>query len=69
MTQTQVKTGTPPTEPFKKKYKIQGMVVAVIMMWLDFILIYLGLNSGNSFLMATGMGVMVVAAAIICYFC
>ncbi len=71
MSQTQLQTNAPQTQtvPFKKKYKIQGMVTSVIIMWLDFIVLYIGLNSGNSTLMAGGLGIMFVAAAIVYYFC
>ena len=70
MSQTQTQTSTPQiqTVPFKKKYKTKGMVTSVIIMWLDFIVIYLGLNSGNSALVAGGMVVMFAAAAIAYYF-
>lgn len=55
-------------ESFKKKYKLQGLVTSVILMWLDFIVIYLGLINGNSALMAGGMVVMLGATAIAYYF-
>ncbi|WP_227765406.1 hypothetical protein [Zhaonella formicivorans] len=55
-------------ESFKKKYKLQGLVTSVILMWLDFIVIYLGLINGNSALMAGGMAVMLGATAIAYYF-
>ncbi|WP_227765396.1 hypothetical protein [Zhaonella formicivorans] len=71
MSQTHAQTGTSQvqkSEPFKKKYKLQGMVASVIIMWLDFIVIYLGLTNGNSSLMSFGMFIMFVAAAIAYYF-
>lgn len=71
MSQTQVQTGTSQVkqaEPFKKKYKLQGMVASVIVMWLDFIIIYVGLNNANSVLMSLGMVFMLFAAAIVYYF-
>lgn len=71
MSQTQAQTGMPQVkkpESFKKKYKLQGMVTSVAVMWLDFIIIYLGLNSGNSAMMSIGMVIMFFAAAIAYYF-
>lgn len=55
-------------DSFKKKYKLQGMVTSVILMWLDFVLIYQGLINGSSAVMATGMVVMLGATAVAYYF-
>jgi len=61
-------TRTPPpaarTQAFRKKYKAQGVIAAVLLMWLDFGLIYHGLSTSDPVAMGAGMVVMIAAVAI-----
>lgn len=53
---------------FKSRYKLHGMIAAVVVMWLDFALIYRGLVSDDPALMTAGMAVMLGGAAAAYYF-
>lgn len=55
-------------QPFKSRYKLPGMIAAVILMWLDFAWVYHGLVTGDPGTVSAGMAVMVAAAAIAYYF-
>jgi hypothetical protein len=71
MSQTDART--PPPEPlkspsFKSRYKLQGMIGAVVMMWLDFAYIYHGLITDDLGAVSAGMLVMFAAAATAYYF-
>lgn len=61
MTQTQ-------PQPFKKKYKLEGMVASVIVMWLDYGFIYNGLVNSDVTQMSIGMVIMLIGAGIAYYF-
>ena len=54
--------------PFKRRYKLQGMIAAVVLMWLDFAYIYHGLITDNAGAVSAGMAVMAAAAAVAYYF-
>jgi hypothetical protein len=54
--------------PFKSRYKLQGMIAAVVMMWLDFAYIHHGLVTGDPVTVSTGMVLMFVAVATAYYF-
>ncbi len=71
MSQSQPQTGTPQapkTQSFKKKYKLQGMLASVFVMWLDYVLIYFGLIGGEAALLSSGMVIMLVGAGMAYYF-
>jgi len=71
MSQSQPQTSTPQApqiQSFKKKYKLQGMIASVIVMWLDYALIYFGLINGEAALMSVGMVIMLVGAGLAYYF-
>jgi hypothetical protein len=53
---------------FKSRYRLQGMIAAVVMMWLDFAFIYHGLISNDPGIVSAGMIVMFAAAATAYYF-
>jgi hypothetical protein len=53
---------------FKSRYKLQGMIAAVVMMWLDFAYIYHGLITNDPGTVSAGMIVMFAAAATAYYF-
>ncbi len=59
-----------PAEPpsFKSRYKLQGMISAVVMMWLDFAYIYHGLVTDDPAAVSAGMALMLAAAATAYYF-
>lgn len=48
---------------FKSRYKLQGVIAAVVMMWLDFAYIYSGLITDDPGTVGAGMVVMFFAAA------
>ena len=54
--------------PFKSRYKLQGVIAAVVMMWLDFAYIYSGLIANDPSTVSAGMIVMFFAAATAYYF-
>jgi hypothetical protein len=56
------------TPSFKSRYKLQGMIAAVVMMWLDFAFIYHGLISNDPSIVSAGMIAMFAAAATAYYF-
>jgi hypothetical protein len=53
---------------FKSRYKMQGVIAAVVMMWLDFAYIYNGLITNDASTVSVGMIVMFFAAATAYYF-
>lgn len=53
---------------FKSRYKLQGMIAAVVMMWLDFAYIYHGLIGNDPGIVSAGMIVMFAAVATAYYF-
>jgi hypothetical protein len=55
-------------QPFARRYKLQGMIAAVVLMWLDFAYIYHGLITDDAGAVSAGMAVMAAAAAIAYYF-
>lgn len=59
-----------PVKPraFKSRYKLQGMIAAVLLMWLDFAYVYHGLVTGDLGAVSAGMIVMLGAAAVAYYF-
>jgi hypothetical protein len=59
-----------PVKPqsFKSRYKLQGMMAAVVLMWLDFAYIYHGLVTSDPGTLSAGMVVMFGAAATAYYF-
>jgi hypothetical protein len=55
-------------QSFKSRYKLQGMIAAVILMWLDFAYIHHGLVTGDPGTVSAGMVAMFAAAATAYYF-
>ena len=55
-------------QSFKSKYKLQGMIASVVVMWLDYALIHHGLVTGDIAVVGGGMLVMLAAVAIAYYF-
>jgi hypothetical protein len=55
-------------QSFKQKYKLQGMIAAVALMWADYALIHYGLTSSAPELVSAGMGLMFGAAILAYYF-
>lgn len=53
---------------FKKQYKLTGMVISVVVMWLDYFLIHQGLIANDMGIVSGGMFVMFVGAAVAYYF-
>jgi len=51
-------------QAFRKKYKTQGVIAAIALMWLDFGLIYHGLSTSDPVATAAGMIVMIAAVAV-----
>jgi hypothetical protein len=71
MSQSDAQTPQPqPVRPqsFKSRYKLQGMIAAVVAMWLDFAYIYHGLVTNDLGAVSTGMVLMFGAAATAYYF-
>lgn len=56
------------TESFKKKYKLEGMVASVIVMWVDYFFVHQGLVANDMGIVTGGMVVMLAAAAAAYYF-
>jgi hypothetical protein len=70
---SQTDAQVPPREPvkpqaFKSRYKLRGMIAAVILMWLDFAYLHHGLVTGDPGTMSAGMVVMLAASATAYYF-
>ena len=55
-------------QSFKSKYKLQGTIASVVIMWLDFALVHQGLVANDPTLVGGGMIVMFVAVAVAYYF-
>jgi len=53
---------------FKQRFKLHGMIAAVIVMWLDYVLIHYGLNANDPTAVGAGMVIMILAGAIAYYF-
>lgn len=53
---------------FKKKYKLEGMIASVIVMWLDYFFIHQGLIANDLGIVTSGMAIMFVGGAIAYYF-
>jgi len=71
VTQASPQTGAPQASQaavFKKKYKITGMVVSVVIMWLDYFLVHQGLVANDMGIVNIGMAIMFVGAAVAYYF-
>lgn len=69
----QAEARVPPPEPvrppsFRSRYKLQGMIAAVVLMWLDFAYLYQGLIANDPGAIGAGMIVMFGAAAVAYYF-
>lgn len=70
---TQADAQKPAPEPvktpsFKSRYKLHGMIAAVVLMWLDFAYIYQALIANDAGAVTVGMIVMFAAAATAYYF-
>jgi hypothetical protein len=70
MNRTNPPTASPAVkaQSFKQKFKLPGMIVAVAMMWLDYVLIYHGLTADVSSALNGGMVIMLAAAVVAYYF-
>ena len=71
MSQADARTPSPepvPPPSFKRRYKLQGMMAAVVLMWLDFAYLHQALIAGEAGALSAGMAVMAGAAAIAYYF-
>ena len=71
MSQTDARASSPQpagSQPFKSRYKLRGMIGAVVLMWLDFAYIYHGLVTDDLGTMSAGMAVMLAAAGAAYYF-
>jgi hypothetical protein len=70
MSQADARTSPEPVRSpsFKSRYKLQGIIAAVVMMWLDFAYIYHGLITNDLGTVTAGMIVMFAAAATAYYF-
>jgi hypothetical protein len=53
---------------FKQKFKLHGMIIAVVVMWLDSALIHHGLTADVPAAVSGGMVIMLAAAVIAYYF-
>jgi hypothetical protein len=53
---------------FKQKFKLHGMIAAVVVMWLDYVLIHYGLSANVPGAVSGGMVIMLAAAVIAYYF-
>jgi hypothetical protein len=53
---------------FKTRYKLHGVITAVVVMWLDFALIYHGLVGNDLGIVSAGMIIMLGATAVAYYF-
>lgn len=53
---------------FKTRYKLPGMIAAVVLMWLDFAYLHHGLITGDTGALHAGLAVMAGSAAIAYYF-
>ena len=68
-------TGSQPASPhaakapsFKSRYKLHGIITAVVVMWLDYALIHHGLVANDLAIVNAGMIIMLAAAAVAYYF-
>ena len=63
---TATRTVPPPTETpsFRKRYRTQGILAAVALMWLDYGLTYHGLSTNDPLVMGVGMVLMVAAVSV-----
>jgi hypothetical protein len=71
MSQADAQTPSPEPirpQPFRRRYKLHGMIAAVVLMWLDFAYIYHGLITEDAVAVNAGLAVMGAAAAIAYYF-
>ncbi|MEZ5293921.1 MAG: hypothetical protein R2745_22750 [Vicinamibacterales bacterium] len=69
MSSTNTASAQPAKAPsFKRQYKLQGMIAGVVLMWIDYAVIYRGLVSGDASLITAGMVVMLGGAAVAYYF-
>ena len=55
-------------QSFKSRYKLHGIITAVVVMWLDYALIYHGLVANDPGVLSAGMIIMLAAAAVAYYF-
>jgi len=55
-------------QSFKSRYKLHGVITAVVVMWLDFVLIYRGLVADDLGIVSAGMIIMLGATAVAYYF-
>lgn len=53
---------------FKTRYKLQGMIAAVALMWLDFAYLHHGLMTGDAGALGAGLAIMAGAASTAYYF-
>jgi hypothetical protein len=56
------------TQSFKSRYKLHGIITAVVVMWLDYALIHHGLVANDPGIVSAGMVIMLAAAAAAYYF-
>jgi hypothetical protein len=63
MSATSTSTATR-AQSFRKQYKAQGIIAAVVLMWLDYGLTYHGLSANDPVVLGAGMVIMVAAVAI-----
>lgn len=67
-------TGSPTAPPpdraqsFKSRYKLHGIIASVVVMWLDYALIYHGLVANDLGIVSAGMVIMLAASAVAYYF-
>ena len=55
-------------QSFKRRYKLQGMIGAVALMWVDFAYVYHGLVTNDLGAVSAGMVVMLAGAGAAYYF-
>ncbi len=58
----------PKAVAFKKKYKLEGMIASVVVMWLDYFFIHQGLVANDIGIITSGMVIMFAGGAIAYYF-
>jgi hypothetical protein len=71
MNNTGSQTASPqPTkaQTFKSRYKLHGVITTVVVMWLDYALIYHGLVANDLGIVTAGMLIMLGATAVAYYF-
>ena len=59
---------TQKAQSFKARYKLQGIITAVVSMWLSYAWIHHGLAAADLGVVSGGMAAMLIAVAIAYYF-